>query len=357
MNKPTVFVSSTIKDMQEVRASVKELLENKLGYHVLMSEHEGSKPKTPIEQCRKWARECDIFIAILGHSYGWVIPGLGISVCEFEFNEACKDNPEKIMIYISRREKDGRQTQFVSSLTSFSEGYYRRPPFHNEAELLNGIRDDLAEYFRETLGIIRSKKLKIRNRVTPSRDDYVVLSRRKRAEVMMADAIEIASQLGFVQVQYEKPLFFWSAEKYIKRMKVLFAFIVTPDSLTAEWLYRINSLYSEYTGYGHGTVYKKYPNRFTIAFVHGTATISTLEKLTKMFGGTCFKVEPGLYYGAELNAESKPHGKMHSENRVVLSKVTNKQVLSSKLCDVIEWINQEYSRINFKSNYRKRRAV
>jgi hypothetical protein len=87
MNKPTLFISSTVKDVQEVRASVKDLLENKLGYHILMSEHEGSKPKTPIEQCRKWANECDIFIAIIGHSYGWVIPHLGISVCEFEFNE------------------------------------------------------------------------------------------------------------------------------------------------------------------------------------------------------------------------------------------------------------------------------
>jgi hypothetical protein len=356
MNKPTLFISSTVKDVQEVRASVKALLENKLGYHILMSEHEGSKPKTPIEQCRKWAKECDIFIAIIGHSYGWVIPHLGISVCEFEFNEAYKDNPEKILIYASATDKDERQTQFVNRLTGFSEGYYRRPPFNNETELLNGIRDDLAEYFKVTLDIIRSKKLKIRNRITPSREDYAILSRGNRIEVMMADAIEIASQLGFVQVKYEKPLF-WSAEKSIKRIKVLFTFNVIPDNLTADWLHTINLRWDKYTKYGHDMVYQTYPNRVAIIFVHGTATISTLEKLTWISGGTCFKVEPGLYYGADLNAESKPHGKMRFENRIVLSKVTNKRVLGSKLSDVIQWINQEYSRINFKSNYEKPKAV
>lgn len=355
MNKPTLFISSTVKDVQEVRASVKDLLENKLGYHILMSEHEGSKPKTPIEQCRKWAKECDIFIAIIGHSYGWVIPHLGISVCEFEFNEAYKDNPGKILIYTSATGKDERQTQFVNRLTSFSEGYYRRPPFNNETELLNGIRDDLAEYFKETLDIIRSKKLKIRNRITPSREDYAILSRGNRIEVMMADAIEIASQLGFVQAKYEKPLF-WLAEKSIKRIKVLFTLNVIPDNLDANWLHTINMGYDRYIS-RYDPVYNKYPNRFTIIFVHGTATIRTLEGLTWIRSGTCFKVEPGLYYGADLNAENKPHGKMTLENRIVLSKVTNKRVLGSKLSDVIQWINQEYSRINFKSNYRKPKAV
>jgi hypothetical protein len=172
----------------------------------------------------------------------------------------------------------------------------------------------------------------------------------------MADAIEIASQLGFVQVKYEKPLF-WSAEKSIKRIKVLFTFNVIPDNLTADWLHTINLRWDKYTKYGHDMVYQTYPNRVAIIFVHGTATISTLEKLTWISGGTCFKVEPGLYYGADLNAESKPHGKMRFENRIVLSKVTNKRVLGSKLSDVIQWINQEYSRINFKSNYEKPKAV
>ena len=79
MNKPTVFVSSTIREMGDLRENVKALLKAQLGYDVLLSENEGSKPKTPIAQCRRWAKECDIFIAILGNSYGWIIPNLGIS--------------------------------------------------------------------------------------------------------------------------------------------------------------------------------------------------------------------------------------------------------------------------------------
>ena len=75
-----------------------------LGYEVIISENEGSKPRASFAQCKKWARECDIFIAILGNSYGFTINKVGISVSEMEFNEAYKDNPEKILAYISAGE-------------------------------------------------------------------------------------------------------------------------------------------------------------------------------------------------------------------------------------------------------------
>ena len=96
--------------------------------------------------------------------------------------------------------------------------------------MLDGIRDDLASYFKETIDVVRSKKLTIRNRITPSTEDYAILTRNDRFVSMMADVIEIALPLGFVQVKCEKPLF-WSAEKNIKRRKVLFTFNVIPDNI------------------------------------------------------------------------------------------------------------------------------
>ena len=48
---------------------------------------------------------------------------------------------------------------------------------------------------------------------------------------------------------------------------------------------------------------------------------------------------------------------MYLENRIILPKITNRQVMSSKLTDALQWINEEYSRINFKSNYEKSKTV
>lgn len=350
MNKPTVFISSTIEGMQSTRQVVRDLLGKDLGYNVLMSEYEGSKPKRPIEQCKKWAKECDIFISIIGHDYGWIIPDLNLSVCEFEFNEAYKDNPEKIFIYVSSSKKDNRQKKFEERITNFKEGYYRGPKFKNDSELLVGIRDDIAEYFKGLLGIVRSKKLKVKNRITPTKEDYAILTRSNRIQAMMNDTIALASERGFEEVKHTQPLF-WSAAKILKRKRILFTFIVIPDSLNESWMREIRLRHIDHLRYD--PIYESYPNRFTLVIVHGSANLSTLGKETRFFSGTCFKIEPGLYLGADLTGLNKKQGELSDENRVIISKITNKIELSGKFADALEWINRENSRINFKSNFRK----
>ena len=81
MIKPIVFVSSTIRGMEKERSLIKKLFDADLRYEVIISEYEGSKPRASLAQCKKWARECDIFIAILGNSYGFTINKLGILTC------------------------------------------------------------------------------------------------------------------------------------------------------------------------------------------------------------------------------------------------------------------------------------
>ena len=350
MNKPTVFVSSTIEGMQSTRLAVRDLLEQKLGYHVLMSEYEGSKPKRPVAQCKKWAKECDIFISVLGDKYGWIIPRLGISVSEMEFNEAYKDNPEKILVYISAQFKEPKQKEFAKRIEDFSKGYYRRTPFIDNAQLINGIRDDTAEFFKERLDFLRSKGQKIRLSLTPSAVDYAIHNLRDRRDIMMADAISIAQEMGFNPAIFIKPCF-WLATKSINRTKVLFTVNVVADNFNHNEQYSYNISHQRHVS--DAEVYKQYPNRFALTLVHGSASLRTLDWLTHTFSGTCFKVEPGLFYGEGLSDQKHKPGSLYFENRLILPRIRNRQIMTSAFSDAIEWLVKESNRINFKCNYEK----
>ncbi len=348
MNKPTVFISSTVKGMQEERAGIKELLENQLGYHILMSENEGSKPKTPIVQCRKWAKECDIFIAILGAQYGWIIPNLGISVSEMEFNEAHKDNPEKILVYVSSQPKESKQKEFARRIEDFSKGYYRRTPYKNTTQLINGIKDDLAEFFKERLDFLRSKGQKLRQSITPSSSDYAIHNLRDRHNIMMADAIDITQQMGFNIALFIKPSFLLTT-KFINRIKVLFTLDIEAGNFNRNVQIGYNLSHDHYVR--SNEVYGRLPNRFALTLVYGNASLRTLESLTHSFSGTCFKVEPGIFYGEGLSDQKRKPGGRFFENRLILPHIKNRQAMTVALSDAIEWLIKEYNRINFKCNY------
>ena len=350
MNKPTVFVSSTIEGMQSTRQFVRDLLERDLGYLVLMSEYEGSKPQRPIAQCKKWARECDIFISILGDKYGWTIPRLGISASEMEFNEAYKDNPEKILVYISAQSKEPKQQEFAKRIQDFSKGYYRRTPYKDNAQLINGIREDIAEFYKERLDFLRSKGYKVRPSLTPSLSDYAIYSLRRRHDIMMADAINVCENLGFRPVIFIEP-YYWLAAKYINRLKVLFTLDVVTGNLNRDESISYNLTHQNYVQ--RNEHYKKHSNRFALTLVHGSATLRTLDWYTHHFGGTCFKVEPGLFYGEGLSIQKQEPLGRWLENRLVLSGIRNQQDMTSALSDAVEWLIRESNRINFKRNFDK----
>src|SRR2546422_418934 len=100
MERPRVFISGVITAMTHLRNPIAKMLEQDLGYEVTLSERHGSLPRTSVAACRKWAQECDIFIGIYGHTYGTIVPWLGISITEMEYLEARKHNPEKILICV-----------------------------------------------------------------------------------------------------------------------------------------------------------------------------------------------------------------------------------------------------------------
>jgi len=365
MSKPVVLISSVVGGMESIRVLVQRLIREDLGYDTVVSEYEGSKPITPIVQCKKWARNCDIYVGILGERYGWTVPSLGISVTEMEFNEAYHNNPEKILVYVSAGRKEPRQDRFVRRIESFTEGYFRRKPFSSEDELIVGIRDDLASFVKEILDFIRARKMKIRPTATPSAAEYIVADVEERAVRMRSDVVEVARELGFTRVDlfgsdrwqvYHSTLrTVSSSDLFIGKRKVgdhgdiLFSLWVLPENLSTGSLNACSQIFERHIY--RSQQYHRHPDRFSIFSVHGTATLRSLENIGRLRRRTCFKVEPGLYFGTSLDAQRGQETDAFHENMLFLSRVSNKRIMMSKLVNALEWLDKEAHRVNFRCNY------
>ena len=360
MEKPFVFISSTISGMEQTRSHVKRLIEKQLGYRVIISENEGSKSRTPVNQCRKWARECNIYIAILGYRYGWIVPRASLSVTEMEFNEAQKDNPEKILVYVSAEPRERRQEEFIKRIEDFSEGHFRRKPFASDSELIAGIREDLAEFVRERLDFLKVNKLKIRPSHTPASNEYITVGSSIRSTWMARDVVKVAESLGFSPVKLtqktarlpQRDLYLFTGTRKVEdNRNVLFSIWVISNNLTHDYLKSYNLAYRHYVS--DAKEYDKYPDRFSIFLVHGNVSKAPFVRQMQIWGKmTCFDVEPGVYYGVGLYGKARKMAYSDHENMLFLQQVKNKEVMLSKLVDALEWLDKEARNINFRCNYR-----
>jgi hypothetical protein len=89
---PHLFLSSTFYDLQQVRSTLREFVEQDLGYRLLASEHR-SFPVDPsldtIENCRRKVHDdADALILIIGARYGTVVPSSQKSITNLEYSTA-----------------------------------------------------------------------------------------------------------------------------------------------------------------------------------------------------------------------------------------------------------------------------
>lgn len=82
-----VFLSSTYVDLVEYRRAVVEVLE-RLGHQVGRMEVFGAIPEEPTTACLSELQECELFIGIYAHRYGYIPDGSECSITEQEFLHA-----------------------------------------------------------------------------------------------------------------------------------------------------------------------------------------------------------------------------------------------------------------------------
>ena len=155
MDRLRIFVSSTQKDLQPQRDSAEAVISG-LGHECLRAETHDAPGYSPEEACKALARNCDIYVGIFGSRYGYVVPHLGCSATEMEFQVAREANPRKVLVYLKHSSDiEPEQADFLQRVQDFSAGYFRHQFFVTDVDLSDQIRRDLVTWMsskvRETL--------------------------------------------------------------------------------------------------------------------------------------------------------------------------------------------------------------
>ncbi len=85
--KYQIFISSTFWDLSKQRKAAIEVVVDR-GHLPVALERFPAKSEGDLKVITKAIDNCQLYIAILGHRYGEVIPGKSISYTEFEYNYA-----------------------------------------------------------------------------------------------------------------------------------------------------------------------------------------------------------------------------------------------------------------------------
>jgi hypothetical protein len=96
-----VFISSTYEDLKEYRERTIEVVERYECLPVAM-EHFMSQPQEPVKVCEKEIKECDIFVGIYAHRYGFIPDGEHKSITQLEYELAKKSGKDCLSFLIKK---------------------------------------------------------------------------------------------------------------------------------------------------------------------------------------------------------------------------------------------------------------
>lgn len=228
--KPTVFISSTCYDLKQIRSALKNVIENDLGFEVLLSEY-SSFPIDPslgtVDNCLRVVQErADIFILIIGNRYGYQTDN-GKSVTNLEYLRA-KEKGIPIYAFIDKKViqgiplwKDNPEANFDSlvdnpELFRFVEQVmYEDSIWSYEYELA----EEISERLKFQLAYLFYDSLSLRKKL---------VSKNFSKKIM-------ALSPNILQIVLEKP----NAWEYIFFIQILLEFLGEADELKKDLRYEI----------------------------------------------------------------------------------------------------------------------
>jgi hypothetical protein len=95
-----VFLGSTCKDLHEHRAAVREAINRRHDCKVLAMEEFGSLAGTPRENCLAILQDCDVYVGLIAHYYGFVPKGEELSLTRIEY-EAARDLDMPRLLFVA----------------------------------------------------------------------------------------------------------------------------------------------------------------------------------------------------------------------------------------------------------------
>lgn len=125
--KPTIFISSTIRDLGRLRKAIYDSLKE-AGYEVRAVELTGLPSDRVLNKCRRELSASNIVVLIIGSTYGSTIPYTEISITRYEFQEAKKSKQiglNNILSFIIYNKNYRRRTGQYSPDININKLYQR----------------------------------------------------------------------------------------------------------------------------------------------------------------------------------------------------------------------------------------
>ena len=172
---PSVFVSSTMYDLSDLRARLRKLIDEDLGWDAVMAEHDSfpvDATETTVENSLRNVREnTDVFVMIVGARYGSIDPDTDKSVTNLEFLEARErgipayvfvDNRVLAQLQVWRDNPDADYSSIVDTprvyefIDSFrGSGEVWTFPFTTASDIVRTLRQQFAYLVRDALALRR----------------------------------------------------------------------------------------------------------------------------------------------------------------------------------------------------------
>ncbi len=158
-----VFVSSTYVDLKEHRKAVDEIL-NRLSLQYRGMEYFGSRPLESKKACFEEIAQCDIFIGIYAHRYGYISPGDSTSITEQEFDYAKKNGLKTYCYLVDPKHpwppifiestKAAKLQKFVSKIRALVISHFTTPD-----NLAKQIAADIKASFETSTSVVEDTEL------------------------------------------------------------------------------------------------------------------------------------------------------------------------------------------------------
>ena len=151
-----VFLCSTFSDLRDEREAVLDAIRRLQLRHDSM-EFFGARTNQPIETCLQEVRRSNILVVIVGHRYGSLAPGMGISFSEAEYDEGyALQKPclvymrdEKVQILPKHMERDPDKFQLLKRWKENLQERHTVAPFQKSNDLAVQVAADLSRTISE----------------------------------------------------------------------------------------------------------------------------------------------------------------------------------------------------------------
>ncbi len=147
----TAMLSSTVHDLPAERDAVHKALEE-LGIFRTVGvnpANQAALAASPYTECIRLAKECDVYILILGGEYGWIPTGKTKSATEIEYNCALETDPTKVLVFRKNVPNiEPQQGLFIDRVQDYFSGYWT-VPFSYSHELHQLVQTSIKSWLKE----------------------------------------------------------------------------------------------------------------------------------------------------------------------------------------------------------------